>query len=102
MLLNNLIVVFAQQDIQQLPWENMPVLRDHCVTRMPSLQFIQSHNALVSEVSVSKGTSMLKARLSLFQFCVLKVIAGHKNYIQQQFIGTSLYITVGDKQTIFE
>ena len=42
------------QDIQHLPWENIPILRDHCVTRMPSLQFVQSHGVAVSEVSTPK------------------------------------------------
>ena len=30
------------QDIQHLPWESIPMLYDHPVTRVPSLQFLLS------------------------------------------------------------
>ena len=29
--------------MQHLPWENMPVLINHCMTRMPSVQFLFAH-----------------------------------------------------------
>ncbi|EDO43603.1 predicted protein [Nematostella vectensis] len=37
------VILILGKGVQHLPWENIPILRDHEVTRMPSLQFVLSH-----------------------------------------------------------
>ena len=45
------------QQIQQLPWENMKIVREQPVCRMPSLHFIASHlkTSQVKESVLSQG-----------------------------------------------
>ncbi|XP_072020427.1 LOW QUALITY PROTEIN: separin-like [Amphiura filiformis] len=43
------VILVLDKQIQQLPWENMPVVRDQPMCRMPSLHFISSHLNMASQ-----------------------------------------------------
>ena len=44
------VTLILDRHVQHLPWESLPVLKEHIVCRMPSLPFMAAHRIMVSMI----------------------------------------------------